>query len=137
MDTFHIPSKLCQEMIQHVQQHLPEEACGLLAGKDGVVQKVIPVTNAAHSPTRFYMDPVELLHALTWIDDSVWDLIGIFHSHPNGPAAPSETDIKEFLYPGTVTVILSPSHSDWAVNAFDLQSESYEKIQLIINRNDD
>jgi proteasome lid subunit RPN8/RPN11 len=137
MEIFQIPSMHYQEMIHHVQKYLPEEACGLLAGKDGLVQKVIPVTNAAHSPTRFYMDPVELLHALTWIDESVWELIGIFHSHPKGPAAPSETDIKEFLYPGTVTVILSPSPSGWAVNAFDLQPERYEKIQLLINRNDD
>ncbi len=137
MAILQISQKNIREMIQHVQMNLPEEACGLLAGKAGLVKKVIPVTNQARSAVRFYMEPVELLNALTWIDETNSELLGIFHSHPNGPAAPSETDIKEFLYPGTATVILSPSPIGWEVNAFDLHPEKYEKIKLIINRNDD
>jgi proteasome lid subunit RPN8/RPN11 len=137
MDSLCVPQTLVQEMVDHVQLNLPEEACGLLAGTAEVVEKVIPITNQAHSPVRYYMDPVELLHALQWIEQAGFTLIGIFHSHPQGPPVPSETDIKEFLYPGTATVILAPSPDGWVMNAFDLKPESYEKIKLMINRNDD
>jgi proteasome lid subunit RPN8/RPN11 len=137
MESLSIAQDLIQEMVDHVQQSLPEEACGLLAGQAGQVKKVIPITNQAHSPVRFFMEPVELCQALTWIDEAAYALIGIYHSHPNGPSEPSQTDIKQFLYPGTATVILSFSSEGWNVYAFNITPDGYDTIKLEPNRNDE
>ena len=75
-------------MINHVDRWFPEEACGILAGRNETVKAVRPVTNQAHSPVRFYMEPVELLHALEWIEKQQYELIAIFHSHPEWPRIP-------------------------------------------------
>ena len=51
-------------MCAHLTAHLPDEACGLLAGRDGQTLKVFLIPNAAGSPTRFMMEPADLLQAL-------------------------------------------------------------------------
>ncbi len=78
--------------------HVPLEACGLLAGRNGSVKKVLPVRNQAQSPVRFVMDPYEQLQAFEWIDSQELELVGIFHSHPAGPETVSATDIREAAY---------------------------------------
>ncbi|WP_299027318.1 M67 family metallopeptidase [uncultured Thermanaerothrix sp.] len=127
---------LAQEkmILNHVIQHLPEEACGLLGGQGETVSVVIPVTNSLHSPVRFRMDPAELLKALEWLDTEDLDLVGIFHSHPRGPATPSETDLHEFAYPESLMLIVSPVGKVWRLRAFEINIEkrTYEEARLII-----
>lgn len=135
MRRINIPKVIYREMVEHVQLNLPEEACGILAGRDALVEKILLVTNQAHSPVRFYMEPLALFRALEWIDSAEMDIIAIFHSHPQGPQEPSETDIKEFLYEGSATIILSPGQEGWNVRGFDIRDGRYEEIELIITRN--
>src|SRR5919109_4157428 len=87
-----------QQMLDHIDQQIPFEACGLLAGKEDKVEKVILVRNQAQSPARFVMDPYEQLEAFHWMESNGLDLLGIFHSHPTGPGTASATDIAEAAY---------------------------------------
>lgn len=121
-------------ILHHVIQHLPEEACGLLGGRGESVSVVIPVTNHLHSPVRFRMDPNELLRALERLDAEGLDLLGIFHSHPRGPAMPSETDLLEYAYPDSLMLIVSPVGEDWQLRAFEINIEmrTYQEAHLII-----
>lgn len=122
---------LFEEMRAHVFACLPEEACGLLGGKmDGetaTVKVVIPVENVLHSPVRFRMDPREQLLAFNHLDDLGLELVGIFHSHPNGPDAPSATDLAEFYYPGVAFLIWSPGGEGWQLRAFRITGEGAAK----------
>ena len=81
------------EMRIYVARQIPLEACGLLAGKNERVEKVVLIRNQAQSPVRFVMDPYEQLKAFSWIESHDLDLLGIFHSHPTGP----ETDRKSVV----------------------------------------
>ncbi len=132
-DSLIIESKIIDLMINHVDRWYPEEACGLLAGTNETVKTVLTVTNQAHSPVRFYMEPVELLHALERIEQQQFELIAIFHSHPNGPEFPSKTDIKEFNYPGTAVIIMSKVGLNWKIRAFMITENNYEELTLILN----
>jgi proteasome lid subunit RPN8/RPN11 len=104
-----IPTTLFNEMQAHVQQCVPEEACGLLAGttteNEVRIKAVLPVENALHSPVRFRMEPYAQLAALNWIEARGYLLAGIFHSHPNGPPHPSATDLAEAFYPEAAYLI--------------------------------
>ena len=118
-----------REMIEHVSQHAPLEACGLLAGRDARVEKVIPVRNQAESPVRFVMDPYEQLQAFEWIDLQSLELLGIFHSHPAGPETVSVTDIQEAAYE-VVHLIWSRSGSAWNVRGFWIEQGQVQEVTL-------
>jgi proteasome lid subunit RPN8/RPN11 len=110
----------------------PEEACGLVAGRDNIALEVIPVTNALHSPVRYRMDPQEQLEAFTRIEERGLEIVGIYHSHPSGPAQPSPTDIAEAFYPEAVYLIWSRSEQDWNVRGFLIEEEKVEEIRIHI-----
>ncbi|MBK9781719.1 MAG: M67 family metallopeptidase [Anaerolineales bacterium] len=112
MRTLSLTQEQIQQMIAHVDAHLPYEACGLLAGRGSSVENVLMVTNQAQSPVRYLMDPIEQLHAFEWIEAQGLDLLGIFHSHPTGPETVSPTDIAEAAY-DVVYVIVSRSNGIW------------------------
>ncbi|HEX9385397.1 MAG TPA: M67 family metallopeptidase [Anaerolineales bacterium] len=120
-----------QEMLDYVQQHAPLEACGLLAGNEDRVEKVIFVQNQAQSPTRFVMDPYEQLQAFDWIDSNQLDLLGIFHSHPAGPEGASVTDIAEAAYE-VVHLIWSRNQNSWQVRGFWIEDGNATEVPLQI-----
>ncbi len=119
------------EMMVHVDQQVPLEACGLLAGKNDRVEKVLLVRNQAQSPARFVMDPYEQLRAFDWIDSNGLDLLGIFHSHPAGPETASTTDIAEAAYE-VVHLIWSRPQNRWQVRGFWIERGRVREVTLQI-----
>ena len=126
-----LSQSLLDELTAYVDQHAPLEACGVLAGKAARVEKMIGVLNQAQSPVRFVMDPYEQLHAFDWIDSHGLDLVGIFHSHPTGPAIASATDILEAAY-AVVHVILSRTETQWQARGFWIEAGSAREVTLQI-----
>jgi proteasome lid subunit RPN8/RPN11 len=118
-----------QEMLHYVESHVPLEACGLLAGRDNRVEKVIGVRNQAQSPVRFVMDPYEQLKAFDWIESSGLDLLGIFHSHPAGPETASATDIAEAAYK-VIHVIWSRNEDRWQARGFWIENGEASEVTL-------
>jgi len=120
-----------REMLDYIEQQVPLEACGLLAGKNDRVEKVIVVRNQAQSPVRFVMDPYEQLQAFDWIESHALDLLGIFHSHPAGPEIASATDIAEAAYE-VVHLIWSPKEDSWQVRGFWIENSHATEVPLQI-----
>lgn len=118
-------------MLDHILRCLPEEGCGLIGGKDNRACTVVPVTNAAHSPVRFSMEPLELLAALNQFEEQGLDVIAIFHSHPAGPVGPSATDVAEFNYPGAAVLIWSPVGKEWQIQGFDIDGGKITPLSLV------
>ena len=97
-----------QQMLQHLQAAYPLEGCGLLAGDEmGKVTAVYPIHNILQSPTNYEMDPRQQIQAILDMEDKGWQMIAIFHSHPQGPDYPSPTDIALAFYPEAVNIIVS------------------------------
>jgi [CysO sulfur-carrier protein]-S-L-cysteine hydrolase len=108
-------------IFQHVVSLLPEEACGLLAGKNCEIEWVIPVENHLHSPFWFKMDAKAQIAAFKLMQEAQLEWIGIYHSHPNGPPFPSERDIHEHAYPEILSFICYPDRkNDWKLQAFQI-----------------
>ena len=119
-----------QEMFRHVEYDAPLEACGLLAGKNARVEKVIKVRNQAQSHARFVMDPYQQLKAFDWIESHGLDLLGIFHSHPAGPETASATDIAEAAYE-VVHIIFSRSGGIWKARGFWIEGGQAVEVELL------
>ncbi len=120
-----------EQMRTHVEAHAPLEACGLLGGRQGVGEVVIPVSNAERSPVRFRMEPLEQLQAFEQVESAGLEVLAIFHSHPHGPAVPSPTDIAEAYYQA-VQIIWSPGEGEWLAHAFWIESGRAVAVPLIV-----
>jgi len=120
-----------QNMLDHAALHAPLEACGLLAGNNSKVEKVLEIRNQADSPVRYVMDPLEQLNGFEWIESNGMELLGIYHSHPSGPETVSPTDIAESAY-AVVQVILARVDQAWSTHGYWLQDGLVEQVRLII-----
>lgn len=120
------------EMLLDTCMKNPEEACGLVAGKDMEAREVYRTTNEYHSPTRYRMDPQEQVASFIDMDQQGWDLIAIYHSHPTGPIFPSQTDLDEFAYPDVLTLIWSKEKDIWLCKAYNISEGRYDEVPIIL-----
>ena len=94
---------------------MPIEACGILAGKDELVEKYYKMTNADESRVHFKLLPDEQFEVIKDIRATGCRMLAIYHSHPDTPARLSEEDIRLALTPDVAYLILSLQQSDMPV----------------------
>lgn len=123
-----------QVMYEHVLSCLPDEACGMLGGLGGEVRLVIPVPNVCHSPFRFRMDPAGQIEAMRRIEEAGLDMVAIYHSHPEGPAAPSPTDLEEAAYPEALYLIWSLGEDGWSLRAFRFVGTEPSPVPILVDK---
>ena len=101
-------------IVAHARADHPDEACGLVALKDGRPTRVIPMTNVERSPTFYVMDSTELFQAFRSMRDNGEDdeEFVIYHSHTATEAYPSRTDISIAAYPDAHYVLVSTRDPD-------------------------
>jgi len=121
--------KAWQAMRRHVSRRAPLEACGLLAGKNIRVEFTLGILNADRSPVRFRMEPRAQWRAFQHIEASGLELVGIYHSHPNGPDHPSPTDIAEAMYP-VAQIIWVRVDGEWRARCFQIEGGNVTEISL-------
>ena len=107
-----IDATLFDQMVQHGLREFPNEACGLLAGKEGIATRFYAMKNLDASPVSYRLDPKEQLQVFDAMDEEGWDLLGIFHTHTHSEAYPSETDTKLAFYPDAAYLVMSLSDRD-------------------------
>ncbi len=101
----HLPPELARQIISHALAGYPEEVCGLVSGKDGVAMAVHPGRNISPTPrTTFELDHETLAKQIEF-EEAGLELVAIYHSHPHGPAFPSETDVERAAYPDAFYLI--------------------------------
>jgi proteasome lid subunit RPN8/RPN11 len=84
----------------------PDEACGLLLGREGRIEQAVPTANVHAKPqTHFEIDPQALIDAHRAAREGEPEVLGYYHSHPTGLAGPSETDRKMATGDGRVWAI--------------------------------
>jgi [CysO sulfur-carrier protein]-S-L-cysteine hydrolase len=98
---------LLEEILRHATASYPKEACGLLAGRNNIANRFIPMENTRASSTEYEMDPQALVQELRRIRESGETLIAIYHSHPSGPLRPSKQDVARSYYPDSACLIVS------------------------------
>ena len=95
------------EMVEQAKAEAPIEACGILAGNGGRVEKLYKMTNADNSSDHFMMEPEEQFAVVKDIRSSGLEMLAIYHSHPETPTRLSAEDIRLAFTPDVVYVIVS------------------------------
>ena len=130
-----------QKIVDHAFSELPNEACGLIAGKitgaDKHIEKVYLLTNIDRSNEHFSLDPKEQLAAVKDMREQGLSPLGNWHSHPDSPSRPSEED-KRLAYDKTASyLILSLMDRDNPVlNSFHIDGEDAQREELVIKENE-
>ena len=119
-------------MLQQAKAQAPIEACGILAGKDGRVEKFYAMTNADQSSDHFTMAPHEQFKTAKDIRSAGLEMLAIYHSHPASPARPSQEDIRLALTPDVIYVIVSLQNADPVAKGFLIENASVSKVDVNI-----
>ncbi len=117
-------------MIAAARDAHPHEACGLLLGHDATITKAQATANRADAPARhFEIDPAALIAAHRAARAGGPALIGYFHSHPTGRAAPSATDAAMAARDGRVWAIVAGTEVTlWRDTASGFEALSYDVV---------
>ena len=112
----------------HAEKEKPNESCAILFGKENEgkskVQRIFLTKNIDQSPVNFTVSAEQRLEADKMERESQLKIVGIFHSHPDSNAYPSNTDKKFMDLNPVVWVIFSGIRHDF--RAFVLESEISE-----------
>ena len=82
-------------LLEEAKRAAPAECCGLLLGQGTAVLQALPAANVAQDPLRhFEIDPAALFAAHRAAREGGLELLGYYHSHPNGHPLPSATDCE-------------------------------------------
>lgn len=105
-------------LINHAKAMFPNEACALVFRNLGVLTQVHFVKNISETPEQAYeMCPTELGALFKYADSVGAILVGVFHSHPKGPAQMSERDLELDFYWNAQQAIYSVEQD--AFNVFE------------------
>ncbi|TYT62014.1 desampylase [Natrialba swarupiae] len=108
-----VPDAVRDAILERARAGRPHEVCGVLGGPfdpDGRnrVRSQYPAENVADRPrTRYRIDPEEQFQIFEQLEERGEEIVGFYHSHPRGPAEPSETDVTEATWPERSYLIVS------------------------------
>jgi len=129
------------EMVSDAVKTFPDECCGFLFGKDEnnirTIKKIQVVNNAKEGDKRrrFVISAKDYLKAEQFADENNLQLIGVYHSHPNHPAIPSEHD-RVAAQPYFSYIILSVINNEfdhirsWQLN----EQQQFEEEKILIQQ---
>ena len=101
-------------VLAHARRDHPDEACGVIAGPAGSdsPERLVPMLNAARSPTFYEFAPDDLLGLYREMDARDEEPVVVYHSHTATEAVPSRTDVALASEPGAHYLLLSTREPD-------------------------
>jgi proteasome lid subunit RPN8/RPN11 len=90
---------------EYSENQKPNESCAILFGKNNQVLDLFLTENIEESPVNFTISNKQLIEGYKVAEEKKMDVIGIFHSHPDSDAYPSNTD-KKFMQSNPVVWII-------------------------------
>ena len=128
MESIVLAQKEKDKLVTHAISEQPSESCAMLFGKkvgdNWNVKEVFLTQNIDDSQTNFTISPEELLKGYQIAEKNQLEVVGIFHSHPNSDAIPSNTD-KKFMQNNPVPWIIFSGVNN-SLKAYLLNSDVIE-----------
>ncbi len=109
---------------EYSENQKPNESCAILFGKNDKVLDLFLTENIEKSPVNFTISNKQLIEGYKIAEEKEIEVIGIFHSHPDSDAYPSNTDKKFMQTNPVVWIIYSGINKNF--RAFLLESDIIE-----------
>ena len=130
-----LPAAARRAILTHARRASPRECCGFLIGAGRRVHFTVPMRNVARGRTRYRIDPaahIRLLRVLRAFFPPM-GILGVYHSHPAGPARPSPLDLAQAHYASWVHIIVGLGGRP-ALKAFRIDGGQAREIEVRIAR---
>lgn len=128
-----LPHEVRGEIESWIRTGYPEETCGLLVGRfhNGRTETARAIQaknlNRQRARDRYELDPADFLAADLGAREAGLEIVGVWHSHPDHPAEPSETD-RAAAWEGWSYVIVEVTRTGVAaVRSWRLQGERFHE----------
>ena len=137
-----LSSELHTQLCEHARADYPNECCGLLVGNVqsdiALITEIHPSKNltSGDATKSFEVDPklrFDVMREAQSRNDGS-DIIGHYHSHPNGPAAPSAKDLSMAYEPNMIWLICRVvPDEEVSVRAFQprIDRSSFNSLDLV------
>jgi proteasome lid subunit RPN8/RPN11 len=132
-----VSKELMDEMKAHAMETYPFECCGFVFGRDHTkgrqVSEVRRATNSKQGDQRrrFEIDPLDYLKAERYALEHNTTLVGIYHSHPDHPAIPSEHDLKQAVPFFSYLILSTAKDQVNKVTSWQLDHQKFEEEEII------
>ncbi len=132
-----ISREIAEDIKEHAKKDTPIEACGYLAGKNGIITNSYRMTNIDNSTEHFSFDPEEQFDVVRKARGEGLEIIANYHSHPVTPARPSQEDINLAYDPDISYLIVSLAEGREDIKSFSIKESEVknEKIEVINDLN--
>ncbi|MEZ5693876.1 MAG: M67 family metallopeptidase [Altererythrobacter sp.] len=125
-----ISQNICCRVLAEADRAHPRECCGILLGEGDRITGVSPATNVHPTPeTHFEIDPQALVDAHRAARAGGAQVVGYYHSHPNGFAEPSATDRAAASGDGRIWLIIAAG----SINGWKDTPDGFERVSLHVN----
>lgn len=122
-----------QRLVSAAREGAPHEVCGVLLGRNGVVEEIVLLANVDPNPLDGHLaDAAELVQTLSSAHQRGYELVSVFHSHPSAPPIPSARDIREANYPEALALIISLAAETPEMSAWRILDGRVSRAQLLI-----
>ena len=109
-----LTSGVTATLLEEAARAHPRECCGLLLGQGARVEAVCTAANVHRDPQhQFEIDPQMLISAHRAARSGGRQVLGYYHSHPNGRAEPSPTDRAAASGDGRIWAIVAAGTVTW------------------------
>ena len=109
-----LTSGVTATLLEEAARAQPRECCGLLLGQGARVAAAVPARNVHASPCdHFEIDPAALIAAHRAARSGGLQVLGYYHSHPNGRTGPSPTDRAAASGDGRIWAIVAAGAVSW------------------------
>jgi proteasome lid subunit RPN8/RPN11 len=102
-------------IVAHAREGVPNEVCGLIAGRPetpDAVELVYRCRNAKQSPVVYEVDSLDMLKADRDAESRGLQIVGVYHSHTHTEAYPSPTDVRQAPDPEWHYMLVSLQHDE-------------------------
>lgn len=129
-----VSTPIRQQLLAHAHAAVPTEACGVLGG-ERIGEKTHILTArqadnvAEHPDHRYRIDPEALYRHIEAVTTAGQELVGFYHTHPDGPPRPSRTDRELAQWPGYLYVIVVPG-GEPAITAWEWDGKTFTRCRV-------
>jgi len=127
-----IPAAMRDEIVAHARAGLPNEACGIIGGRDGRAATFYPAQPDEPSPYYYRIEARDQIRIMNELEDAGEELIGIYHSHVSSPAYPSRTDAEQAFWPDAVYLIVSLAGGDADLRGYRIADLEVTEVPVTV-----
>jgi proteasome lid subunit RPN8/RPN11 len=131
-----LPEPLRTQLIKEARKAFPHECCGLVeatfSGSQAQATALHATRNLSVEPDRFEIDPEVQFTLMRGLRGTARQIIGCYHSHPNGRLEPSGRDLAAASEHGFLWLIaaLEP-REELRIAAFVSTGIAFSRIRVV------